>query len=121
MAAITHLIAMAHVADVERSIRFYELLGFQAAGKHTNDGTLVWATVRSADAWLMFSRATAPVIPEQQAVLFYLYAEGLVALRQSLIGSGVAVSEITYPFFMQKGEMRVQDPDGYCLLIGQAG
>jgi hypothetical protein len=31
----------------------------------------------------------------------------------------VTVSEVTYPPYMPKGEVRVDDPDGYCLLIGQ--
>jgi len=26
-----------------------------------------------------------------------------------------------YPDYMPKGEIRVEDPDGYCLLVGQAG
>jgi len=32
---------------------------------------------------------------------------------------GVRVSAITHPAYMPKGEVRVDDPDGYCLLIGQ--
>jgi hypothetical protein len=42
-------------------------------------------------------------------------------LRDHLLASGVRVSTITYPDYMAKGEVRVEDPDGYCLLIGQAG
>jgi hypothetical protein len=53
--------------------------------------------------------------------LFYLYSPDLVALREHLIAAGVRVSTITYPEHMPKGEVRVDDPDGYCLLIGQAG
>jgi hypothetical protein len=54
-------------------------------------------------------------------VLFYLYSPDLIALRAHLQSSGVKVSPITYPDYMPKGEIRVDDPDGYCLLIGQAG
>jgi hypothetical protein len=54
-----------------------------------------------------------------QGVLFYMYSPNLVALREHLLGLGVKVSEITYPFYMEKGEMQMDDPDGYCLLIGQ--
>jgi hypothetical protein len=69
----------------------------------------------------MVTRASEPVVPSQQAVLFYLYSPNLVALREHLITAGVRVSPITYPEYMPKGEIRVDDPDGYCLLIGQAG
>jgi hypothetical protein len=61
------------------------------------------------------------VIAGQQAVLFYLYTDDLIALREVLLASGVAVSEISYPFYMEKGEIRLEDPDGYVLLIGQIG
>ena len=112
---------MAHVADVQRSADFYELLGFKVASTFKNDaGVLCWADLTSGDARLMLTRASEPVIAAQQAVLFYLYADDLIGLREHLLGKGVGVSAITYPFYMEKGEIRVTDPDGYVLLIGQA-
>jgi hypothetical protein len=68
----------------------------------------------------MLTRASAPVIPSQQAILFYLYSPDLIALREHLLAAGVKVSPITYPEYMPKGEIRVEDPDGYVLLIGQS-
>jgi catechol 2,3-dioxygenase-like lactoylglutathione lyase family enzyme len=118
---IKNLIAMARVADVQRSADFYSQLGFQVVSTFKNDaGVLCWVDLRSADAALMLTRADAPVIAGQQAVLFYLYADDLIGLRELLVGSGVAVSGISYPFYMPKGEIRVEDPDGYVLLIGQS-
>jgi hypothetical protein len=69
----------------------------------------------------MLARATEPVVPSQQAELFYLYSPNLVSVREHLISAGVRVSTITYPDYMPKGEARIEDPDGYTLLIGQAG
>jgi len=43
----------------------------------------------------------------------------VIALREQFLGSGVDASEISYPFYMEKGEIRTADPDGYVLLIGQ--
>jgi hypothetical protein len=37
------------------------------------------------------------------------------------VANGVKVSPIAYPSYMPKGEIQVDDPDGYTLLIGQAG
>ncbi len=68
----------------------------------------------------MLARASGTIIADQQAVLFYLYSPDLIALREHLLAAGVKVSSITYPDYMPKGEIRVQDPDGYVLLIGQA-
>lgn len=43
------------------------------------------------------------------------------ALREHLLASALPVSPITYPDYMPKGEIRLEDPDGYVLLIGQVG
>jgi len=69
----------------------------------------------------MLSRASEPAVAGKQAVLFHLYSPDLIALREHLMANGVKVSTITYPEYMLKGEISVEDTDGYCLLIGQAG
>jgi catechol 2,3-dioxygenase-like lactoylglutathione lyase family enzyme len=119
---VTDLIPMAHVADVQRSIDFYRLLGMEVRGNlRSSSGKLQWVHLGCDHAEVMFSRASEPVIASQQAVLFYLYSPQLVPLREHLLSHGVTVSEVTYPSYMPKGEIRVEDPDGYVLLIGQAG
>jgi hypothetical protein len=121
-AKVTGLIPMAHVADVQRAVDFYKLLGMEVRGSlRLPSGQLQWVHVACGQADLMITRASDPVIPGQQAVLFYLYSPDLIALREHLLASGVKVSPITYPDYMPKGEIRAEDPDGYVLLIGQAG
>jgi hypothetical protein len=120
-AKLTGLIPMAHVADVQRSVDFYQQLGMEIRGSlRDSAGKLQWAHLGCYRADVMFARASEPVIASQQAVLFYLYASDLIALRKDLLASNVNVSPITYPDYMPKGEIRVEDPDGYCLLIGQS-
>jgi hypothetical protein len=119
---VNGLVPMAHVADVQRSADFYKLLGMEMGGRLKNpSGELQWAWLACEGAQLMVTRGLKPVIANQQAVLFYLYSPDLVALREHLLARGVKVSEITYPEYMEKGEICLEDPDGYCLLIGQAG
>jgi len=119
---VTGLIPMAHAADVQRAVDFYKLLGMEVRGSLRNhSGELQWVHLGCDQADLMFARAAEPVIAGQQAVLFYLYSPDLIALREHLVASGVKVSPIKYPDYMPKGEIRVDDPNGYCLLIGQAG
>jgi glyoxalase/bleomycin resistance protein/dioxygenase superfamily protein len=119
---VTGLVPMVHVADVQRTVDFYKLMGLEVRGSLRNSaGDLQWVYMACERAEVMFARADEPVIASQQAVLFYLYSPDLIALRQHLLASGVDVSAIIYPEYMPKGEIRVDDPDGYCLLIGQAG
>lgn len=133
---VHRLVPMAHVADVERSIRFYELLGFKVGDRMQEDGRTNWASVGNGAASLMLAVASDPVKPEQQAILFYLYCPDVSAMRVHLLASGIAdggaycgapgpnggrsvVFEVTHPDYMPKGELRVADLDGYCLLIGE--
>jgi hypothetical protein len=116
------MIPMAQVADIERSLTFYELLGFHRVNVLKNDqGVAFWAHIEAADARLMLSLGAEPVVATQQRVLFYFYSDNLLELRDHLLQRGAQVSEVSYPFYMPKGEIRVDDPDGYCLLIGQSG
>lgn len=120
-AKVTGLIPMAFAAEVQRSVDFYRLLGMEIRGSlRAPSGDLQWVHLACDQADLMFARASHPVIASQQAVLFYFYAPDLIVLREHLLASGVKVSPITYPDYMPKGEIRVEDPDGYVLLIGQS-
>jgi catechol 2,3-dioxygenase-like lactoylglutathione lyase family enzyme len=118
-AAVHALIPFVHVADVARSIAFYEHLGFATEGVVGGEAGPDWALLRSGDARLMLARAGAPFAAAEQAVLFYLYGADLAGLRARLLAAAIAVGPIAYPDHMPAGELRVEDPDGYVLLIGQ--
>jgi len=76
-----------------------------------------WAWLEADRAHLMLARADEPVVADQQAVLFYLYCDDVVAMRATLKQSGVDVGPIAYPFYAPRGEFRVHDPDGYVLMV----
>jgi hypothetical protein len=110
---VTGLIPMAHAANVQRSVDFFKHLGMEIRrGLRTHSGDLQWVHLSCDQADLMFARASDPVIAGQQPVLFYLYSHNLIALRAHLLAKGVKVSPITYPDYMPKGEIRVEDPNG---------
>ena len=102
---INHLIPMAHVADVQRSLNFYRLLGFELLNiVKGEDGHWQWAHVGSGKAHLMFARdAESAKVEKESTVVLYLYAQDLVKLSEELIGKGVKVSEITYPYLYAEG------------------
>ena len=135
--AVHRLTPMLHVMDVERSVRFYALLGL-APGQimREHSGRAFWARMGEGEATIMFAAASGPVNAEEQAVIVYLYSKDVAALRTHLLSSGLhdggafdgcpgpnggrsVAFEITRPHYMPAGEMRMADEDGYCLLIGQ--
>ena len=62
---------MLHVADVERSIQFYELLGFTTVD--TDRCTPIgWARLHCDGGAIMFLRAEKVVEPAAQGFLLYL-------------------------------------------------
>ena len=114
-----NLVAMAHVQDVRRSIAFYETLGFVVEATHSRPdaGSPVWAHLESGNAQLMLAIASEPIDPANQDVLFYIYFDDIQATHAALAAKGLAVGELTYPFYCPKGEFRLMDPDGYCLML----
>ena len=135
--AVDRLVPFVHVADVEASLAFYALLGFtrRRALKDAHGHTF-WALAQSDKAEIMFARADGPIDPGQQAVIFYMYSIDVARLRSHLLGNGLhdggafrgakgpndgrrVAFQVAHPHYMQAGEFRVADPDGYCILVGQ--
>jgi predicted enzyme related to lactoylglutathione lyase len=122
MAAQTRsLVAFVHVADVGRSIAFYSDLGFKVSNTVVPDGktTPVWAWLESEKANLMVGLASGPIDSSQQAILFYLYYDDIRQTRAALTELGHAPGDIKHPFYMPGGEFRLEDPDGYVLMLAQ--
>lgn len=116
LAALT---PMAHVADVALSISWYAKLGFVAEHTLTLEGRPIeWAHLRNGGRELMIVRSDRAMNPGAQDTLFYLYADRVAAYRESLIAQGLRPGEMTYPPYAKHGEFRIDDPDGYCLLVG---
>jgi len=42
-------------------------------------------------------------------------------LREELLAKGFRASDISYPDYLPEGEFRLEDPDGYTLMIAQSG
>ena len=77
----------------------------------------LWAWLSSGGAELMIAKASEPVVPEQQAILFYLYVDDVAETRNELMAAGLTPGPITTPFYAPRGEFWLTDPDGYALMI----
>lgn len=139
---VHRVVPFLHVADVEASAAFYMMLGFD--DRHimrAPDGAAFWAHIWKAGAAgrvaeVMFARADGPIEATQQAALLYMYASDVRKLRERLLSNDVfdggafcgkpgpndgrrVVFDVTFPAYMNEGEIRVSDPDGCCILVGQ--
>jgi hypothetical protein len=111
---------MLHVAEVEKSIRFYELLGFETID--TDRCTpLGWARLHCEGGAVMFLRADVPVVGVGKGVMLYMYTADLAGLREQLLAAGVNAPPITRPPYMPSGEMFFTDTDGYVVVIAHWG
>lgn len=117
--SVSVLVPFVRVADVERSIAFYRLLGFEPDDTYEPAGRPVWASLRSEHARLMVAEADGPFRAHDQGVLFYLYAADLAALRDHLVAHDAAPGQIVDGTPGPRQEMRVTDPDGDCLMVAQ--
>jgi catechol 2,3-dioxygenase-like lactoylglutathione lyase family enzyme len=108
---------MLFVADPERSVAFYQRLGFTVGGTHAEGDRLQWVWLKHGGAQLMLARASAPVVAGAQAIMLYLYGPDVPGPNAELAAAGVEVGAITTPFYAPRGEFRVVDPDGYALMF----
>jgi catechol 2,3-dioxygenase-like lactoylglutathione lyase family enzyme len=118
---VKSLVPMAYVADVGAAAAFYAKLGFEVRGSFTPPGEdrPAWVSLCSAGAELMLSRASEPVVPSQQAILFYVYAPDVAAFNAQLADAGLAPGPVATPFYNPQGEFRLVDPDGYVVMVAQ--
>ena len=111
---------MLHVKEIEKSIPFYEQLGFVLMD--TDRCTpLGWARMNCEGGGVMFLRAEEPVDVSAQAFLLYMYTPDLAGLREQLRAAGIGVTPIKYPPYVPSGEMRLTDPDGYVIFVAHWG
>lgn len=119
-----------HVMDVRRSIRFYELLGFELIDLEGPPECPGWARMHCEGGAVMFLLAEEPFDPTnsnsgfasanpetRHALLTAMYTPDLPALREHLLANGIAAPPITRPEYMPSGSMSLRDPDGYIVDI----
>jgi hypothetical protein len=110
------------VTEVEQSIEFYALLGFETIDTE-GSRPIAWARLHSVGGAIMLLRADYGhvVKPAEPGVILYMYVPDLPAFRVQLIKDGMNVPAITYPGYMPSGELTLLDPDGYHVSVGHWG
>ena len=106
-----------HVMDVRRSIRFYQLLGFELIDIEGDPACPGWARMHCEGGAVMFLLAEHAFDPTKHTLLTAMYAPDLPAFREHLLANGIAAPPITYPGYMPSGSLSLRDPDGYIIDI----
>jgi catechol 2,3-dioxygenase-like lactoylglutathione lyase family enzyme len=123
-AAVVDLVPFILVADVERSISFYEELGFEVVKRYEPDGRLEFAGLEAtSSAKLMLARVDdVPETGPDAATpgFLYLYTSDLERLRERLLAAGHLAGEIDEgPGPGPSRQMCVRDPDGHGHMVAE--
>ena len=121
---IVDLIPFILVSDVERSIAFYEALGFRVVKTYTPRGALEFAALEATSAAkIMLARVDEVPSPDSDAPsagFLYLYTPDLDRFRERLISAGFEPLEIEEgPGPGPNREMCVRDPDGHGHMVAE--
>jgi catechol 2,3-dioxygenase-like lactoylglutathione lyase family enzyme len=112
------MVAATFVRDIRISRAFYELLGFseQSAG---HAATSAWSSLQHGDHLILLVSNQPPLELPKLPLLFYFYFDDLDAVVSLLEARGVTYTHLGYPPHTPHGEIRLNDPDGNTVLIGQ--
>jgi hypothetical protein len=110
-----------YVTNLEESIAFYNLIGLQVTNRRYENDELVWLTMTSDDdkIKIMLRKVAGPIIADHQDIFFYCHTANIKLLIKTLDDNKIARGKLQRPDYMPAGQCRVEDPDGYVLLIGE--
>jgi len=112
------MVAAAYVRDIGASRGFYELLGFRehSAGKAA---TSAWSSLRNGTQRVLLASSSPPLDVPSLPLLFYFFFDDIETVVKALGQAGVAFWRMGHPPHALGGEVKVLDPDGNTVLLGQ--
>jgi catechol 2,3-dioxygenase-like lactoylglutathione lyase family enzyme len=118
MTPVQSMIAVTYVRDIDSARAFYELLGFreQLAGRAESSA---WSALHQGDLSVLLAYTRPPLEIAPLPLMFYFFCNDLDAIVAGLGTAGVEVTRTGHPPHAPGGEVKVLDPDGNTILIGQ--
>ena len=109
------LIPMLPVRSVEKSLKFYQQLGFSVDQYRQEWG---WAKLRFDECQIMLDQSIQHPhqLPKQHVI--YLYPENIAEYHQAVKSRGLEIPDLEHTFYGMI-EFRIDDPDGNRFWIGQ--
>jgi predicted enzyme related to lactoylglutathione lyase len=106
-----------YVTDLAASVEFYRLLGYTELTSG-QDSEWTFSYLKTVTTGLLL--AAGPTVPRPAGpVTLYFQVGDADAVSRELDAAGVPVEHLGYPDHAPGGELKVTDPDGYALLLGQ--
>jgi catechol 2,3-dioxygenase-like lactoylglutathione lyase family enzyme len=116
--AIESMVAATYVRDIGASRAFYELLGFHEDSSGKAD-TAAWSYLRHGRHFLLLASTQPALGVPPLPLLFYFFLDDLGAAVAGLGAAGVEAVHMGHPPHALGGEVKVTDPDGNTVLLGQ--
>ena len=112
------MVAVTYVRDIGASRAFYELLGF---GEHSSGkaDTSAWLALHRDGHYVLLASTRPPLDLPRLPLLFYFFLDDLDAVTGALGAAGVEVTHMGRPPHALGGEVKLLDPDGNTILLGQ--
>ncbi|MGH3220256.1 MAG: VOC family protein [Streptosporangiaceae bacterium] len=112
------IVAVTYVRDIDASRAFYELLGF---GEYTSGraATAAWTVMQQAEMLVLLGSTTPPLAIPRLPLLFYFFYADLDVVVAALEAAGIQATRTGHPPHALGGEVKVLDPDGNTVLLGQ--
>ncbi|MFT3745934.1 MAG: VOC family protein [Pyrinomonadaceae bacterium] len=113
---MNRLIPMLPVADIGRSIEFYEKLGFSV---ETRRDEWRWAMLVFGECRIMVDQSINVHPGGPKTGVLYLYPDDIAEYHKHVRASGLDIPDLETTFYGLT-EFRLDDPDGNRLWIGQS-
>jgi hypothetical protein len=114
------------VSDVEQSIAFYSLLGFEKLTQVPEHGKPQWAMLKANEVNIMIQdkKSAEGDLPfrytngQNAGILLYMDVENVEELRTKIDGKALIIKDIHSTFY-GTNELIIADPDNYLLIFAE--
>jgi catechol 2,3-dioxygenase-like lactoylglutathione lyase family enzyme len=115
---IHRIVAATYVRDIETSRAFYEVLGFREL-RSGRGASSAWSALRQGPHAILLATSRPPLEIPHLPLLFYFFFADLNSVLSALDTAGVQKVHLGHPPHAPGGEVKVIDPDGNTVLLGQ--
>jgi catechol 2,3-dioxygenase-like lactoylglutathione lyase family enzyme len=118
IARVRSMVAAAYVKDIDASRAFYGLLGFREHSSAKAEDS-AWSVMQHEGVSVLLAATGSALDIPALPLLFYFFYDDIEAVAGVLEEAGVPVVRTGHPPHALGGEVKVLDPDGNTVLLGQ--